>query len=297
VSASGAYLRIGELSRRSGVSPELLRAWERRYGLLRPERTRGGFRLYTERDEARIRAMQEHLRRGVSAAEAARLALATAETEAVEPAVEARAGKADAAAARLRGALDDFDEAAAQGILDTLLAAFSVEAVLRDVVIPYLHELGERYERGEVSIAQEHFASNVLRGRMTALARGWGRGTGPLALLACAPGEQHDLALIVFGLALRSRGWRVMYLGPDAPVATIAGTARTVHPAVVVIAAEMDERLNDQVVEELAVFARDFNLALAGAAVSPEIALRVGAQFLRDDPVTAGLRLTPAAAT
>ena len=61
-------LRIGELSRRSGVSPELLRAWERRYGLLRPERSDGGFRLYTARDEHRVASMRANLDRGLSAA-------------------------------------------------------------------------------------------------------------------------------------------------------------------------------------------------------------------------------------
>ena len=76
-------LRIGELSRRTGVSPELLRAWERRYGLLRPARTDGGFRVYSDDDERRIRRMQEHLAHGVSAGEAARLAV----TDAEEPAL------------------------------------------------------------------------------------------------------------------------------------------------------------------------------------------------------------------
>ncbi|HZA82975.1 MAG TPA: MerR family transcriptional regulator, partial [Actinomycetes bacterium] len=69
-------MRIGELARRTGTSPELLRAWERRYGLLRPARSQGGFRLYTAADEARVRRMREHLARGVAAAQAARLAVA-----------------------------------------------------------------------------------------------------------------------------------------------------------------------------------------------------------------------------
>jgi MerR family transcriptional regulator, light-induced transcriptional regulator len=73
---SAGHVRIGELSRRSGVSPELLRAWEQRYGLLRPLRSEGGFRLYSPEDEQRIAVMRSHLGRGLSAAEAARLTLA-----------------------------------------------------------------------------------------------------------------------------------------------------------------------------------------------------------------------------
>ena len=87
-----------------------------------------------------------------------------------------------------------------------------------------------RWERGEASIAQEHFASSVLRGRLLGLARGWGLGFGPVALLACLPGEQHDLGLIAFGLALRARGWRIVYLGSDTPIETIEETSRPARP-------------------------------------------------------------------
>ncbi len=79
----------------------------------------------------------------------------------------------------LAAALDAFDESRAQAILDELLAAATVDTVLSDVVLPFLDELGRRWERGEASVAQEHFASSVLRGRMLGLARGWGRGTRP----------------------------------------------------------------------------------------------------------------------
>jgi len=196
------HLRIGELSRRVGVSPELLRAWERRYGLLRPARSPGGLRLYSDADLERVRAMQQHLAAGVAAAQAAALATQAGEATSVSPAPAGLQRDLDAA-------LTGFDEAGAQAILDSLLAATTLDWTLSEIVIPYLHSLGERWARGEVSVAQEHFASSVLRGRLLGLARGWGRGLGPLALLACAPAEQHDLALIAFGIALRSRGWRV----------------------------------------------------------------------------------------
>ena len=210
-------LRIGELSKRSGVSPELLRAWERRYGLLEPTRSPGGLRLYSLDDLERVRLMQEHLAGGLAAAEAAALA----STPEHRDAADAARAPAASAVRDLAAALDAFDEPRAQAVLDELLAVATVDALLTDVVLPYLRELGERWERGEASIAQEHFASAVLRGRLLGLARGWGRGLGPLALLACLPGEQHDLGLIAFGLALRARGWRVAYLGPDTPLDTL----------------------------------------------------------------------------
>jgi MerR family transcriptional regulator, light-induced transcriptional regulator len=203
------HLRIGELSDRVGVSPDVLRAWERRYGLFSPTRTSGGFRLHREEHERRVRRMLEHLETGISAREAARLTRAEHEgavAEAPPPALPV--------GAELRLALDQLDEPQAQAALDRLLAGFALETVLRDAILPYLHELGERWRRGEASIAQEHFASALLRGRLLGRARGWGTGGGPVGLLACLPGEQHDLGLICFGLALRGQGWRITFLGP-----------------------------------------------------------------------------------
>lgn len=211
-------VRIGELARRSGVSPDLLRAWEKRYGLLRPTRTEGGFRLYDEEDAARVTRMQAGLAGGLSAAESARAALVD-ETHDDD----------------LLDALLALDEEHAHVVLDLLLARLSEEAVLQQHVLPALRELGARWARGEASIAQEHFAANLLRGRVLGLARRWDQGVGPRALLACAAGEQHDLPLIVFGLALHRRGWRILFLGSDTPFEVTATTAAAERPDLVVL--------------------------------------------------------------
>jgi MerR family transcriptional regulator, light-induced transcriptional regulator len=161
----------------------VLRAWESRYGLLQPVRSAGGFRLYSGADESRVRRMQAHLARGLSAAEAARAVLGE---DSGAGAGHGRAAGPDRAAPTagelsgdLRQALDAFDEPAAQAALDRLVSDLSLPAVLRDVVLPYLTELGERWESGTASAAQEHFASNLIRGRLAGLARGWGKGTAP----------------------------------------------------------------------------------------------------------------------
>jgi len=164
--AGRSLLRIGELSRRVGVSDHLLRAWESRYGLLQPVRSPGGFRLYSEADESRIRQMQA-----------------------------------------------------------------------------YLAGLGRRWQDGTASVAMEHFASNVIRGRLAGLARGWGSGHGPQALLACPPGELHDLALMMFGIVLHRNGWRIDYLGANTPVEELARAAGLSRPDLVVLAATRAETL------------------------------------------------------
>lgn len=276
-------LRIGELGRRVGVSPELLRAWERRYGLLVPARTEGGLRLYSAEDERRVRAMKAHLESGLWAAEAARLALAS------DAPAEPAGGSGDALqreSEALRQALDALDADAAHAVLDRSLASFTLETALAGIVLPYLRDLGERWERGEASVGQEHFASNVIRGRLLALARGWERGDGQLALLACASGEQHDLPLIVFGLALRNRGWRIVFLGADTPAGTVADTADQLGPALVVVSAVQAEALRRDA-PALEAVARNHRLTLAGDGAEPALARAIGGELLAGDPVTA----------
>jgi len=272
------HLRIGELARRTGVSTDLLRAWERRYGLLRPVRTDGGFRLYGEDDVQRVAAMRTHLGAGVAAAEAAGLA---------RNAPGVQSGRVvDRPADALLDALVRFDEADAHAEVDRLLASLTLQSVLVDAVFPALREIGAQWERGELTVAHEHFASALLRGRLLGLARGWGSGLGPQALLACLPGELHDLALIGFGLALRAHGWRITFLGADTPVDTLADAVRELDPDVVVLAATLRADLVP-VEEPLAALARERQLVLAGAGVGDALAARVGARMLAGDVVEA----------
>ena len=281
-----AHLRIGALSRRVGVSPELLRAWEQRYGLLQPIRSPGGFRLYSTADEDRVRAMQRHLDAGVSAAQAARLALTSPpdRDDASQPGELARFST------ELVSALDRLDEPGAHASLDRLLATFTLRTVLLDAVLPYLHALGERWERGETSVAHEHFASNLLRGRLLGLARGWGQGAGHRAILACAPGELHDLSLIIFGLILSGRGWVITYLGPDTPIATIQETLAEVDARLVVISAMTSQRFRSAE-PELTELVRHVPVALAGGGATEGVARATGASLLEGDPVTAAERV------
>jgi MerR family transcriptional regulator, light-induced transcriptional regulator len=284
---TGEVLRIGELSKRAGVSPELLRAWERRYGLLRPARSAGGLRLYSPADVERVALMQQHLAEGMAAAEAAALAV----RDAVEEEAARTAPRPAAIRDELAAALDAFDEPRAQAILDRLLALATVETLLAEVVVPYLQELGERWKRGEASVAQEHFASSVLRGRLLGLARGWGLGLGPVAVLACLPGEQHDLGLIAFGLALRSQGWRIVYLGPDSPIDTVADVSRRLEPSLVVLNAVSRERVRP-VVPQLRALARRHTVALGGSAAEDRTLEKNGILALTGDPTAEAARVT-----
>ena len=256
----GAH-RIGEFARRVGVSPELLRAWEQRYGLLQPVRSAGGFRLYTKEDADRVARMRRALADGLSAAEAARVAL---ENEA-----PAR-GLIEDARARLLGAVEAYDEAALQAVLDDGVAAFGLEPFVRDLILPALAEIGRRWEAGNAEVSQEHFASHLIRGRLLSLARLWGRGAGPLALLACAPGEQHDISLLAFGLLLRSHGWRILFLGADTPISTLKATAHVTGPAAIVLVA-FDAALLESEATALRQLARIAPLFLSGPGATTDL--------------------------
>ncbi len=277
VSITPESLRIGEFARRVGVSPEVLRAWERRYGLLQPLRSPGGFRLYTTEDAERVARMRRGLDEGLSAAEAARAALQSARPS---------DGLLEDAAARLLAAIHDYDEAAMHGILDQSLAAFGLEAVLRDLILPTLRRVGVEWRQGTLAVSQEHFASNLIRGRLLSLARLWGRGSGPLALLACAPGEQHDITLLAFGLLLRSYGWRILFLGADTPIATLTEAAETTRPTIAVLAS-FDPALLQAEATALRRLAKIAPLVLSGPGASDTLSNQLGARRLNGDLVTA----------
>ena len=281
-------VRIGELSRRVGVSAELLRAWERRYQLLQPARSPKGYRLYAVQDELRVRSMQAQLARGLSAAEAARVARRAAPAEREPTPVETDAAMRHYRA--LRQALDAYDDTDAQRVFDTMLRELSLTTVLRDVVMPYLAELGDRWEAGTIDVAQEHFASNLLRGRLAGLALGWGQGVGPRAVIACPKGELHDLPLMVFGIVLNRCGWRVTFLGNNTPVSDLDSAVHYLEPQVVVLSATTSEPFEADL-DGLRSLASRVPVVLAGLGATPDVVAATGTTALLGDPVTEAINL------
>jgi DNA-binding transcriptional MerR regulator len=294
-------VQIGDLARRVGVRVDTLRAWERRYGLLNPHRSTGGFRLYSSDDEAIVRAMISEIARGYPPSQAAKLALARAESG------DARGGRLapapDPSAATtsptdlthlaairtdLYRALLGFDGGRAHQLLDELFAEFTLNAVLRDVLLPCLKQIGEGWAGGDVTIAEEHFASQLIRERLLGLARDWDQGRGPRALLACPAGERHDLGLICFGLVLSRSGWRITFLGPDTPVTALAEAIAAVTPDLIVLTATDEDRFTS-ITEPLRALAAGADLVLAGPGATPEVARATGGTLLEEAPVPAAL--------
>lgn len=138
---------------------------------------------------------------------------------------------------QLQTTLESFDEAGGHRILNRVFEQFDVEDGLSQVVLPYLHHVGQRWEQGKIGVAQEHFASNVLRVRLSMMLHTERGGRGPVAVLACMPGEQHEFGLMAMALVLARLDWDVCYLGASTPTAEVGLTARTLRPRAVVLSA------------------------------------------------------------
>jgi MerR family transcriptional regulator, light-induced transcriptional regulator len=223
-------LVVGE----TGVPADTFRAWERRYGLPKPERAEGGQRLYSERDIATIRWLRDRTNEGLTISQA----VALLESEADTPTVTDGPRSFDALRNDLVQALLRFDAPAADSILSEAFALYSLDAVCVNVMQPVLVEIGEMWHAGSASVAQEHFASQFIRRKLLALLNIYdvpeGRAT---VVAACAAGEQHDLGLLLLALFLVRRNYKVVFLGADVPLDALQQAVAQVHPDVVCISA------------------------------------------------------------
>jgi methanogenic corrinoid protein MtbC1 len=143
---------------------------------------------------------------------------------------------------RLLESLKNHDLALADQITGEMLAFLSPEEITLDVIVPVLVQIGEAWERGQISIATEHFASNYLRHRllMWMVTGPPPRPVKPL-VLACAPGEWHEGSLLILGVLLRRKGWPVAYLGQNVPFEDLADFVREIQPSVIVLIAMLEE--------------------------------------------------------
>ena len=270
---------IKEASARSGVGIPLLRAWERRYGVVEPMRTPSGYRLYDDTAIDRLRAMRQLIEGGWSAQQAAEhvratpdAALASLRSEAPRterPADEAEEPTAfDAIAARLVDAAGRIDADALDGPLDEAFALARFEVVADRVVMPALRAIGDGWERGEISVAGEHAASHAVLRRLAMAfeAAGDPEPDRPI-LVGLGPGSRHELGALAFAVAARRAGLPVLYLGADLPATEwkAAAVERRARAAVVGAPARADVDRVRPVLEALRSAGTGILLAVGGA--------------------------------
>src|SRR6478752_5874304 len=211
---------IKEAAARTGLTETVLRAWERRYGVVEPSRTPGGYRVYDEAAVGRLRSMRRLINDGWTASAAAAAIIAGTEPPSgtlTEPRPE---GQAVLLVEQLVEAAAAIDSPRIEAVLDDMFAGGTYERVVDDHVIPALRALGDAWAAGTLSVAGEHLASNAVQRRLAASfqASGPGRDQGRPVLVGMPPGARHELGALMFATALRRSGLPVVYLGADVPL-------------------------------------------------------------------------------
>lgn len=240
---------IGTVSEITGVNAVTLRAWERRYGLIQPERTPKGHRMYSQTDVDKIQQIVDQLGRGIAISR-------VAESLQVEPAlagVEADVWKTYQV--RMIEAISQFDENVLDAIYNEAMSLYPVDIITRQLLTPLLISLGERWKTTNGSVAEEHFFSVFMRNKLGARFHHRNkRNTGPRLIAACLPGEQHEFGLLLFALAAHARGYRLILLGADLPLEELAHVvSRTRSDGVVLSGSvQLDASMLQDHLEELA---------------------------------------------
>jgi DNA-binding transcriptional MerR regulator len=233
---------IAAVVQRTGVPATTIRAWERRYAYPKPHRDEGGQRLYSERDVETLRWLLEQTTRGVAISRAVdMLRRGHAKTDRAVVQAPPQGGRSFAAVrADLGQTLLNLDAERADVLLAEAFTLFSVEDVCLHVFQPLLVDLGDRWHAGELSVAEEHYATSFVRARLFGLLQAYqGQHTpAPMVFTACAPDEWHEVGILIVSVFLARRGVSVRYLGPNLPLEGLGAIVARHHPRVVVLSAQ-----------------------------------------------------------
>jgi len=283
------------LLKETGIAADTARAWERRYGLPRPERTPGGHRLYSQYDIETIKWLLAGQAEGLSISHAVAawnelvasgvdpLAQFGARGNAKSEGVPGENPGLDALRQAWLAACLAYNERDAEQILNQAFALYAAETVTTGLIQRALYEIGELWYRGEASVQQEHFASALAARRLDALIAATPPPVrGETLLLACPPEEWHSFILLILALLLRRRGWSVVYLGANVPLARLEETLQTLQAALVVMAAQQLTSAATLRDSSLLLAKRGVPLAYGGRIFNqiPELCLRISGEFL-----------------
>jgi DNA-binding transcriptional MerR regulator/methylmalonyl-CoA mutase cobalamin-binding subunit len=234
---TSALYSIKAVSQATGVSIETLRAWERRYQIVEPVREANGRRSYQPDDVIRLRKLREATQRGHPISRLARLDVA--ELDGIlesTPSGHAAMSPPQSLGAQMLAAAEDYRPEECDRLLAMALALLPVSRVVSEVLSPVLIEVGERWHRGQLSIAQERIISSAVRRQLSSVLDTYSRiATGPIMVLTTPSGQRHELGILMCALLAASRNMRCHYLGADLPVDEIATYATRVQADVVAL--------------------------------------------------------------
>jgi DNA-binding transcriptional MerR regulator/methylmalonyl-CoA mutase cobalamin-binding subunit len=223
------------VANQTGLSPHVLRAWERRYGVVAPDRSQGGQRLYSDHDVERLRQLRQLTARGHSISRIATLPLA--ELQRLEqqsppaPALPPSAAADGSAAAEMVGealrAVRDLDAEVLQAVLQRAAVSLGGPLFLDEVVAPAVEAVGDGWSNGSLSVGQEHLSTAVFRRVLEWLVGVYRvEGEAPRLVVATPPGQAHEIGALMVAACAAAEGWGIVYLGPDLPVAELLAAAR-----------------------------------------------------------------------
>ncbi|NOK13165.1 MerR family transcriptional regulator [Corallococcus exercitus] len=215
-------LRIRTIARLTGIREATLRAWERRYGFPRPERSENNYRVYSRDEVEAVRRVAKLMEEGLSVSEA--IAQVRDEPARSVPPEPPRLE-------RFWTAVMMLDAECAEAVLSEAQVGLDATTYCDTVLLPLLREMTSRLD-----VAREHMASALVRQRLRMLLAGMERvGEGPRGLLACPAKDHHEGGLLALGVHLKARGWRVTLLGADTPADALQGACRQLRPDVVAL--------------------------------------------------------------
>lgn len=242
---------IKAVSQATGLTVETLRAWERRYGIVVPNRDQTGRRVYRADDVLRLRRLREATERGHPIGRLAELSeegLARLLDDAPD-----RRSRATSSAfvERILGAAQQYRSTECEQALTLAIAMMPPQRLVSDVLQPLLREVGERWHRGEFAISQERLVSTIVRRHVGLMLDTYDRTARHQAIVfATLPGERHELGLLMSAMICASRGFKTHYLGPDLPAAEIARYAHEVGASIIALSVVLHEKL-EQLPEQL----------------------------------------------
>lgn len=218
----------------TGINPVTLRAWERRYGLIKPQRTKKGHRLYTQADIDLINETVRLLDKGIPIGQVRQVIKNREEDRTSSTTGDAHwSSYID----DMINAIALFDEERLDAIYNEALSLYPVDTVMRWLIIPLLRRLGLRWETGEGSVAEEHFFGVFMRNKLGARFHHLRiQQQGPKLLVACLPHEHHEIGLLLFSLMAKSLGYEIVMLGPNMPLDDLPVAVKRAHCDAIVLA-------------------------------------------------------------
>jgi MerR family transcriptional regulator, light-induced transcriptional regulator len=258
---------IKAVAQATGLTVETLRAWERRYAVVAPVRDASGRRVYRPEDVVRLRRLREATDRGHPISRLAPLSDERLAALLDAPPDQRAQGTAHALVERILGAAQDFRAADCEQAITLAVAMLPPPRLVTEVLQPLLREVGDRWHRGELSIAHERLVSNIVARHVGLMLDAYDRAARRESFVfATLPGERHELGLLMSAMICASRGFKVHYLGADLPPAEIARFTREVGASVIAISVVLQEGLADMPLQ----------LAQLAAALPPDTAIWIG---------------------